>query len=146
IGEHAFYLDDDFSPRTDVDWTARQPWNEEAISFVSIARDRYASLTTPGRGSFVVRHGRRDGDRLIVNARARRGHGKVQVLDGALGPIAGLGLEAGDGFTGDSLRGEIAWRGRSLAHLPPDAELALRFVVEDADVFAYELVGGSDSP
>ena len=45
------------------------------------------------------------------------------------------------GFSGDAVSGEIKWRDKSLAELPPDCEINLRFVLDDADFFAYELAG-----
>ena len=43
------------------------------------------------------------------------------------------------GFSGDAVSGEIKWRHKSLAELPPDCEINFRFVLDDADFFAYEL-------
>ena len=127
--------------RTDVDWQDPRMGNEYAISIAKIKRDRYASLSTGNQGSFVVDHGVIDGSRLLVNARAPLGSVRAEALEGDGNPIEGFGVEDCLGFSGDAVSGEIKWRDKSLAELPPDCEINLRFVLDDADFFAYELAG-----
>ena len=73
-----------------------------------------------------------------MNARAPHGMVKVQVLDAGGAPIDGFGVTECHGFIGDSVRGAISWTGGSLSALPADRPISLRFVVEEADVYAYE--------
>ena len=114
-------------------------WNEDVISIARIKRDRYAGFSTWDQGSLTVKHGRPDGRRLLVNARAPRGWVKAQVLNAGGSPIAGFEVPQCRPFTGDSVRGEITWAGHSLTDLPPDQEIQIRFVLDDTDLFAYEL-------
>ena len=48
-------------------------------------------------------------------------------------------MEESTVFTGDTVAAEITWNGKTLAHLEPDKEYDFRFVLWDADVFAYEI-------
>jgi hypothetical protein len=125
--------------RGDTDWDDPKMRHTRAIGVATIERDRYASFSTSTQGGFTVAHGPLDGEQLLVNARAPHGCVAVQVLDAEASPIEGFGLEACQGFTGDSLDGEITWAGGSLADLPADREICLRFALDNADVFAYEL-------
>jgi hypothetical protein len=135
--QHGFYLHDEWRNRSDLG-------PESAISIAKIKRDRYASLSATGRASVTIRHGKPDGSRLVVNARAPFGMVKAQVLDAGGSPIDGFGVDNCAGFSGDSVRGEITWHGHSLANLPPDRDISLRFVLEEADLFAYELAGSGE--
>jgi hypothetical protein len=130
--QHGFYLHKPWQNRPDIG-------HESAISIARIKRDRYASLSANGEGSFTVRHGVPDGRRLLVNARAPYGVVKAQVLDADGAPIDGFGVTDCTGFSGDSVQGELSWSGGSLADLPPDRDISLLFVLEEADLFAYEL-------
>ncbi len=138
--QHHYYTTKDWQTRDDIDYKAKMYWNEDVISIAKIKRDRYASFSTWDQGSLTVRHGRPDGRRLLINARSPRGWVKAQVLDVGGSPLEGLGLQECRPFTGDSVRGEITWAGRSLTDLSPDQEIQLRFVLDDADLYAYELV------
>lgn len=126
-----------FEYRTDMEW--EKVGNVSVISLAKIKQDRYASLSTGTQGSFTVAHGRLDGRRLLVNARARLGSVKVQILDADGSPISGFTVEDCKPFTGDSVRGEVEWQAKSLADLPPDCEVQFRFVLDYADVFAYQM-------
>lgn len=139
--EHAFYYSKVWRPRTDIAWDSYPYYNESTISVAKIKRDRYASLTTCGQGSATVAHGVPDGARLLVNARASLGAVRAQILDAGGAPLDGFTLAECVPFTGDSLRGEVRWTARSLAELPPDRDIRIQFVLDDADLFAYELAG-----
>jgi hypothetical protein len=132
--QHGFYLHDEWRNRSDIG-------HESSISIAKIKQDRYASLSAIGKGSVTIRHGAPDGKRLLVNARAPFGMVKAQVLDADGAPIDGFSVEDCAGFSGDHVRGEIRWNGHSLAELSLDRDIALRFVLEEADLFAYELAG-----
>ena len=93
------------------------------------------------RAASSVDQGVIDGSRLLVNARAPLGSVKAEALDVDGNPIEGFGVVDCLGFSGDDVSGEIRWRDRSLAELHPDCEINLRFVLDDADFFAYELAG-----
>jgi hypothetical protein len=133
---HGFSID----PRT---WQDRRDLSgkpgEMAIGLATIKRDRFASISCDGNGSFVVQHGTPGGKRLRVNARTGRGRVAVQVERPDGTPVPGFGLGECRPFTGDSVSGEITWTEATLADLEPDVEIALRFELEDADLFAYRL-------
>lgn len=54
-------------------------------------------------------------------------------------PVPGFGLHECQPFVGDSVAEEIVWTGGRIGDLEPDAEIALRFELKDADVFAYRV-------
>ncbi len=137
--QHHYYTTKDWRTRDDIDYDSKMYWHEDVISTAKIKRDRYASFSTWDQGSLTLRHGTLDGRRLLVNARAPRGWVKAQVLDTDGAPIEGFGLQECRAFTGDSVRGEITWSGTSLADLPADRDICLRFVLDDADLYAYQL-------
>jgi hypothetical protein len=139
VHEHAFYYDKAWQQRTDIDWRRNGYFKESSISVAKIKRDRYASLSTCGQGSITIAHGLPDGARLLVNARAPAGSVKAQILDDTGAPLAGFGLADCLGFIGDSLNGEITWAGQTLDTLRPDCDIRIQFVLDDADLFAYEL-------
>lgn len=125
--------------RPEIDWSAPKWRHTRAIGVARLKQDRYASLSTGTQGSFVVDHGVPDGKHLLVNARAPLGSIKAQVLDADQDPIPGFGIEECIAFTGDDIHGEIIWAGKSLADLPRENTICFRFVLDYADLFAYEL-------
>ncbi len=107
-------------------------------------RDRFASVWANGRGMTELRHGPRDGDRLFVNARCPRGRITAEIVDQTIyQPVPGFEAANCAGFTGDSVSGELVWRGKRVADIPPDTDLTLRFHIETGDLFAYEFGGHS---
>ncbi|MSP12025.1 MAG: hypothetical protein EXR62_03600 [Chloroflexi bacterium] len=136
--EHAFYFDKQWQRRTDLDWDHPTQWNEHSISFARIKQDRYASLSTSSQGSFMVAHGPLDGNRLLVNARAPHGSVKARLLQADGSPIPGYGLDECQGFSGDHTGGELQWRGSPQVDLPLGQALTIQFVLDNADLFAYE--------
>jgi hypothetical protein len=111
-------------------------------------RDRYASISATTGGSVVAYHGPLEvsagqaADRrpvLHVNARAPYGAVLVQVLDASGREVPGLGLDDCVPFTGDSVDAEIRWRDAGLEAVPASQEVAFRFVLNEADVYAYQV-------
>lgn len=135
--EHAFHHGHDCRDRTDIDWQGREYWQVFSIGFASLKRDRYASLSACGVASFTVRHGHRNGTRLLLNARALHGCVKAEILDRAGRSIQGFSRDDAIPFEGDALDAEVRWRNRTFADLPGNEELSIRFHLDNADVFAY---------
>ncbi|MCW5851229.1 MAG: hypothetical protein KIT87_14230 [Anaerolineae bacterium] len=138
VHEHAFYYDKSWRPRTDIPWQAEPFFNESRLSFASLQRDRYASLSTCGQGSFTVAHGRVDGRHLRVNARAPYGSVRAQMLDRGGSPLPGFDLDSCQPFSGDSLDAELRWQNQILDTIPTEREVRVQFVLDNADVFAYQ--------
>jgi hypothetical protein len=111
-----------------------------AIGLARTGRDRYASYSANVGGSVLVHHGRLDGGSLRVNARAPYGGVFAQVLDGSGREVPGLGLADCVPFTGDAVDGEVRWRQADLRAVPTGEEAAIRFVLNEADLYGYEVV------
>jgi hypothetical protein len=76
---------------------------------------------------------------LRINARAPFGAVLAQVLDASGREIPGLGLDQCLPFSGDSVDAEIRWRGAGLDAVPQGEEIAIRFVLNEADLYAYTI-------
>ncbi len=110
-----------------------------AIGLARLKRDRYASFSANVGGSVLVYHGVVAGAHLRVNARAPHGAVLAQVLDRSGNEVPGLGLADCVPFSGDAVDGEVRWQSADLSTVPPGEEVAFRFVLDEADLFAYEV-------
>ncbi|MBI3972667.1 MAG: hypothetical protein HY332_15425 [Chloroflexi bacterium] len=115
------------------------PFN--ATGLARIKRDRYASFSASVGGSLLVDHGRMDGRVLRVNARTPHGSVRAAVLDASGREVPGLGLSECRAFNGDDVDGIISWEAADLRAVPVGQEAAIRFVLEEADLFGYEVTG-----
>ena len=114
------------------------------IGLAKIGRDRFASLATDKDGYVDVYHGMPEGESIVINARTNAG-GQIRVEPRI---TAGKSSNPIDGFTrqqcspihGDSVRHPVSWNGKGWRDLRPDADLVLRFYLQNAEVFAYEIV------
>jgi hypothetical protein len=107
------------------------------IGLAKIRKEGFASLRGPqGGGVVVTRRLIWPGGPLLVNADAREGELKVRVSDMKRRPIEGFDYGQSDVFTGDAIRAEIRWQGRSLDELK-GRELRLEFQLRDADLYTF---------
>jgi hypothetical protein len=91
-------------------------------------------------GSVLLHHGQVRGRGLRVNARAPYGSVRAAVLDAGGREIPGLGLAQCRPFHGDAVAGEITWNECDLAAVPAGEDVSIRFVLQDADLYAYEVL------
>jgi hypothetical protein len=110
-----------------------------SIGLARIKRDRYASFGSSSGGSVVAVHGPRQGSTLRINARATHGSVRVAVLDEAGNAFPGLGVNECQPFLGDDTDAEVHWDNSELSSIPEGTPFALRFVLEEADIFGYEI-------
>jgi len=115
-----------------------------SVGLARMKRDRYASFSATTGGSIVAYHGPLEttGGRtpiLRVNARAPYGAVMAQVLDASGREIPGLGLDECVPFTGDAVDAEIRWRNAGLDAIPAGEEIAIRFVLNEADLYGYTI-------
>jgi hypothetical protein len=110
-----------------------------SIGVTRMKRDRYASYSSSSGGSVVVIHGLVSGSKLTVNARAPYGSVRCAVLDASGQEYPGMGIADCVPFLGDATDGEISWGETGLDAIPPGAPIALRFVLEEADLFGYAI-------
>jgi hypothetical protein len=110
-----------------------------AIGVARMKRDRYASYSSSSGGAIVVIHGPRHGSHLTVNARAPYGSVRCAVLDATGREYPGLGLADCRPFMADAVDAEVSWSDSSLDSVPEGEPIALRFVLEEADLFGYAI-------
>jgi hypothetical protein len=115
-----------------------------SVGLARMQRDRYASYSATTGGSLVVFHGpvvrtSNQTPALRINARAPYGAVLAQALDASGRELPGLGLDDCIPFAGDAVDAELRWRGATLASLPAGEEIAIRFVLNEADLYAYQV-------
>jgi hypothetical protein len=114
-----------------------------SVGLATTKRDRYASYSATTGGSVVAHHGRLDHAGappvLRINARAPYGAVMAQVLDASGREIPGLGLDDCVPFSGDSVDAALRWRSAGLEAVPAGEEIAIRFLLNEADLYAYRV-------
>jgi hypothetical protein len=146
--DHDWHMHPDFTLRTDI--SLEEHRDTIRIMLAKIKRDRFASLAAVWRGSFDVDAGHRMGEDLFVNVQAK--HGAVRVaLAEKWGPgygeirkndhLPGFSFDDCLPITGDHVRAPIRFKHKSLAEIPPNLPLTLRFQLNSAEIFAYEWSG-----
>ncbi len=110
------------------------------IGLATMPRDRFASLTPISSiGQVTLRRtDLSDAAALTLNADARHGSVRVEVLDRDGYRIHGYEKEAALPITGDDLRHRVGWQEREIADLPP-GDYMLRLHLDDADVYALTI-------
>lgn len=116
----------------------------DSVGLARMKRDRYASYSATTGGSIVAFHGKvtRTSTQipsLRINARAPYGAVLAQVLDASGSEVPGLGIDDCIPFTGDSVDAEVRWRDATLAAISDGEEIAIRFVLNEADLYAYRV-------
>jgi len=107
----------------------------------TLRADGFASVQAPFRGGEVVTHPLRfSGRRLTLNvSTGAAGSLRVELQDAAGKPLSGFGLAECREVVGDDLERVVTWSGGSgdLAALR-SAPVRLRFVMKDADLYAFQ--------
>lgn len=123
---------------TSTDW-------HSAIGMATMRLDGYASWrTSEGKeGELVTQPFKCDGDRLFVNADATKGSVAVEVLGEDGKPVAGFEASACKPIRGETLAkdgdGWVQWSTKSDLKDVEGKTITLRFVVKDADLFAFRI-------
>ncbi|MBI4025794.1 MAG: hypothetical protein HY360_12490 [Verrucomicrobia bacterium] len=150
--EHGWCINPDFRLNPNISLSEQR--NTNRIMLAKIKRDRFASLTAPYKSTFDVenttrmeltsgrRHldaGPRGDDALFVNARCPEGAIRVALFEqGKSEPLSGFSLDDCVPFTGDSVRAPIRFRKASIARIPANMGLFLRFEITRGEIFGYE--------
>src|SRR5690606_5024026 len=99
--------------------------------------DGFVSLRSRDRGEGVIETVpfQPDGRNLTVNANASDGAITAELLDTEGHPIPGYYRSECHPVTADSGRSPIRWRDHQ--QLPPNKPLAVRFYLQNAEIFSY---------
>ncbi|MEZ4700186.1 MAG: hypothetical protein R2834_07655 [Rhodothermales bacterium] len=88
-------------------------------------------------GEMVTRPLTFSGGRLVLNAAtSASGSLRVEIQDEAGRPLPGYSLAESDPFVGDAIAQDVAWGGRSDVSALAGRPVRLRFVMQDADLYA----------
>ena len=112
-------------------------WGNCAIGLATLRKDGFASLDAGDEvGSFTTRPLRRFTGPLRVNAGARRGWLRVELLDSSGIVIPGYGKDQCDPVTDDGVDQVVRWRGRD--QWPESPRPAhLRFYLKNASLYSF---------
>lgn len=114
------------------------------IGLATLRLDGFASLDAGGaQGTVVTKPLQFDSGELRINAIAQPGgYIKAEILDGGGKSLAGYELSACQPFSGDSLKGKIAWKTASAIPATPPEGLRIRFVLKNASLYSFGVTGG----
>ena len=136
---HIYYSSSDQRHGTDG-------WGESGIGLATLPADRFVAMrqTDAGKaGELQTRLLETAGDTLLVNADANEGELQVEVLDAAGNVLPGFNRQNSRLVAHDKLRHRVVWdvdgQQETLKDIP-DQPLALRFVLNDAALYAFQIV------
>jgi hypothetical protein len=113
-------------------------WPDNRLRRMTIPRHRFASMhaSVPG-GQFVTKPIRFSGTKLILNySTSAAGSVRVELQDEGGKPIPGFTLDDYPVLYGDSLDEAATWKGGADLTSLKDRAVRVRFVMEDADLYA----------
>lgn len=106
--------------------------------------DGFVSVHADSRGEMVTRPIVFQGKRLVMNfATSALGSVRVEIQDASGQPIPGFRLENCPDAFGDSVNEEVRWKSDGVLADLAGKPIRLRFVLEDADVYAIQFTGKS---
>ena len=119
-------------------WTG----TSSALRRYTLRMDGFASVHAPMSGGEVVTKPIRfQGSRLALNfATSAAGSVRVEIQDGEGKPLPGFALDDCPPIFGDTIERVIAWSGGRTPRDLAGQAVRLRFVLQDADVYAFRFV------
>lgn len=116
-------------------WTG----NSSALRRYTLRMDGFASVHAPmSGGEIVTKPIRFQGSRLALNfATSAAGSVRVEIQDGEGKPLPGFALADCPPIFGDTIERVIAWSGGRTPRDLAGQAVRLRFVLQDADVYAF---------
>ena len=113
-------------------------WSDNRIRRLQLPRHRIASAHAgAGGGEFTTRPITFDGDRLVLNyATSAAGSVQVELQNQAGEPLKGFALADMAPLFGDELESAVEWKAGGDVSSLRGKPVRLRFVLDDADVYA----------
>ncbi|MHC4879260.1 MAG: hypothetical protein ACYTGL_22625 [Planctomycetota bacterium] len=120
-------------------WSPKLTGPKGGIGLATIRRDGFISVYAgPQEGTLTTRPLKFDGKRLAINAvTTATGSVRVEIQNAAGQPLRGFSLADCTPFNGDDLNGIIRWNNNSTINSLAGQTVRLRFVMKDADVYAF---------
>lgn len=109
------------------------------VGLATLRLDGFASMAAAGAGELTTRLLTFAGSALRVNADADGASLRVEVLDERAQPIRGFGREDCNPLERDEIRHTVTWRGHSDLTGLAGRAVQLRFHVEDANLFSFQV-------
>jgi len=150
--DHGWSINTDFSLDRSIPLAEQR--DTARIGLARIKRDRFASLGAAHRTRFEVINltkmeatcGRRDlvagprgGNELFINACCPNGDVRVELAAYLQEkPLPGFSFDDCVPFSGDGVKSPVRFRKASVAQIPPDTGLTVRFEVTRGEIFGYE--------
>jgi len=115
---------------------------KQGIGVATLKLDRWIGLRAAGEadGAIVTKPFRLDGERLEVNADARAGRIRIEILDAERRPVAGFaGKHAAEHANVDEIRLTAKWTGEKKLATLRGKTIRLRFTLRDAVIYAFQV-------
>jgi hypothetical protein len=122
-----------------------QPGNQ--VRRYSLRLDGFSSVSAPhGGGELITWPLTFEGSELRLNySTSAAGSMRVEILDAAGRPIPGHGLKEAADLLGNRIDGVAAWEGGTDVGELSGRVVRLRFVMRDADLYAFRFCSGTES-
>ena len=118
--------------------TRRNEFQGGVVCLAKLRLDGFVSVDTGARGTLTTRPLVMSGDRLVVNADARFGALRVELLDRAGNPIPGFSRTDALPITSDAVRHTVRWqRGTDVTQLRGQP-ISIRFHQDRCKLFAFQ--------
>ena len=124
--------------------TGRGELQGGAVGLAKLRLDGFISIDPGGSGTLTTKLLTTSGDCLIVNANARYGLVRVEVLDADGKPIEGFSKDDADPITDDSVRHTVTWNGSSDVTSLKGKTFALKFYLERCKLYSFVFRAGQD--
>ena len=126
-----------YGGNSSLHWARPVSGERTGVCLAKLRLDGFISMDTGSKGSLTTKTMKTSGDKLVINADAKYGAIKVEVLDAAGKPIKGFSKDDSDIVTGDSIRHTVKWNGKSdLSNLNGKA-ISLKFYMDRCRLYSF---------
>ena len=126
-----------YGGNSSLHWARPVSGERTGVCLAKLRLDGFISMDTGSKGSLTTKTMTTFGDKLVINADAKYGSIKVEVLDAAGKPIKGFTKDDADVITGDSIRHTVKWNGKyDLSKLKGKA-ISLKFYMDRCRLYSF---------
>ncbi len=115
-----------------------EPWVQGGvIALAKLRLDGFVSVDASSAGTLTTKKMTMDGDKLVINADAKHGSIKVEILNADGKPIKGFSKDDADTITGDRIRHKVKWRGKSDLSKLKGKTILLKFYLNKSKLYSF---------
>ena len=116
-------------------------YSAAAIGLATLRLDGWVSIDAGAKeGTLTTKPFAFEGDRLLINATAPEGRVSVEILDQlSQRPIPGFGKTDSEIFSGDAIRHQVGWKGKSDLSKLAGKTIQLRFYLQRAKLYSFAI-------